>query len=211
MVGLPGVGGWGVMHVAYELYLEYRKLGLQADPATCIAKANEKHNLPRGLPCVNHSGTFVIYSARDLQQAIVSPPPIILGREGVVQSLVKLELWKKHGHLYFKADSLAFSFAIPVLGGDNWQARNVSSILNTWMVQQSARWLSLMFYVGIAADHVGFTSAHPMIMKKHVYHEMHTMSIDSETLATLQVPGAQLDYREEFDRGEAPWYVLLSQ
>lgn len=72
------------------------------------------------------------------------------------------------------------------------------------------RWLSLMFYVGIAADHVGFTSAHPMIMKKHVYHEMHTMSIDSETLATLQVPSAQLDYREEFDRGEAP-YVLRAR
>jgi hypothetical protein len=75
-----------------------------------------------------------------------------------------------------------------------------------------ARWLSILFYLGIAADHVGKPSADLHCLGRHVYHERHFIVCDEqEARAVLDVPGAQLDYREEFQRGEAPWYVVLSR
>jgi hypothetical protein len=60
----------------------------------------------------------------------------------------------------------------------------------------SRRWLSILFYIGIAADHVGKPSADLNCMNRHVYHDNHFIVCDTQaSRAVLDVPDAQLDYR----------------
>uniref|UniRef100_A0A7S0MX05 Uncharacterized protein n=1 Tax=Pyramimonas obovata TaxID=1411642 RepID=A0A7S0MX05_9CHLO len=199
------LGGWEVMDTCYTLYKEYLQVGMQTNLQSLLDKTNESARLAPTLPCVNYDQTVLIYSAKDIQRAVISSPP-------PSSALVQLEVWKSKGFLYFKTESLNFGFAIPVLIDDGWAGHTTSTLLNVWMLASSARWLSLVMYLGVAANHVGLRdSPDPSEMAGYVYHPSHTMVRDSDNLASIEIPGARLDYSEEFDRGEAPWYAVLIQ
>eukprot|EP00959_Pyramimonas_sp_CCMP1952_P298368 6241033-Pyramimonas_sp.AAC.1 len=73
------------------------------------------------------------------------------------------------------------------------------------MLAKSARWLSLVMYISVAANYIGLhQSPDPSEMAEYVYHPSHTLVRDSDNLASIEIPGARLDYSEEFDRGEPP-------
>lgn len=169
-----------------------------------IEKMAEEKRCPYTIPVINDRNLCLIYSPTNLRNGTIIPYNI--------GAIVEFEMWIVDGYLRVKAESLPFTFGVPILVEDGTTQVDscVSAPLCSWQ-PHSARFDCVIYYLAAAADALDGAAPNTRVFMERVpKHREHRVVCHSPNQIFIEVD-YPLDMSVTYARdSKFLWYATLS-